>query len=260
MKKSSVPIKRISLLGVGVHATDLETTIAKLDSQIKEPDKGYFCLAPAHNLMACRADPRLRAVFNRSALTVPDGMGTVWFLQALGHKAGRVYGPDLMLAACHFGLKFGWQHFFLGGKQEVAEALVVRLREESPDIQVAGIFSPPFRKMDENEVGAVIRHINESHADIVWVGLGSPKQEFWMAEFREKLKAPVLIGVGAAFDFLSGAKPQAPKWMQRIGMEWFFRLATEPRRLLPRYASYPLFVLLALGQILGLKRYPIESK
>jgi N-acetylglucosaminyldiphosphoundecaprenol N-acetyl-beta-D-mannosaminyltransferase len=259
MKKQSIE-SRTSLLGVGVNSVNLESTITSLESKISGSERAYICLAPVHNLMACRADPKLRAIFNHSTLTVPDGMGTVWFLRALGHKAGRVYGPDLMAAACRQGIPLKWRHFFLGGRQKVVERLASNLRADFPGLHVAGIFSPPFRKMDENEVNAMIRQINDGHADIVWVGLGSPKQEFWMAEFRDKLQAPVLIGVGAAFDFLAGAKPQAPKWMQRIGLEWFFRLLTEPRRLWRRYASYPLFVLLALAQILGLKSYPIESE
>lgn len=247
--------KRISLLGVGVHAVDLDFTLEKIDAQIKRRNKGNIFLAPAHNLMACRANPGLRTIFNHSTLTVPDGMGTVWFLRLLGHSAGRVYGPDLLLAACKRGLGSGWRHYFLGGASEVAERLVGRLQAGFPGLQIAGVFSPPFRKMDENEVRNMVNEINKSRADIVWVGLGSPKQEFWMAEFRERLHAPVLVGVGAAFDFLSGAKPQAPRWMQRAGFEWLFRLASEPRRLWRRYASYPLFVILAAGQILGLSRY-----
>ncbi len=254
-----MPVERVPLLGVGVHAVDLGATCEAVSNQIKTGEKGYICLAPAHNLMACRADENLRAIFNQSTLTVPDGMGTVWFLRALGHRAGRVYGPDLMLEVCKQGVASQWRHFFLGGTAEVADRLVQRLLVDFPGLLVAGVFSPPFRKMDENETIAMVEQINESRADIVWVGLGSPKQEFWMAEFRARLQPPVLIGVGAAFDFLSGAKPQAPKWMQRIGMEWLFRLATEPRRLWRRYAGYPLFVVLALAQILGLTHYPIEG-
>ncbi len=251
--------KSVSLLGVGVHAVTLESTLDHVAVQIKNRDKGYICLAPAHNLMACKADPKLRAIFNRSALTVPDGMGTVWFLRLLGHKTGRVYGPDLLLGACQRGLAAGWRHFFLGGTPEVASLLVTNLQAKFPGLQIGGLFSPPFRKMDENEVRTMVEQIAISQADIVWVGLGSPKQEFWMAEFRERLQAPVLVGVGAAFDFLAGVKPQAPGWMQRAGLEWLFRLLTEPRRLWRRYAIYPLFVVLAGAQILGLARYSIEE-
>jgi N-acetylglucosaminyldiphosphoundecaprenol N-acetyl-beta-D-mannosaminyltransferase len=251
--------KLANLLGVKVHAVDLSATIKTINEQITHGVKGYICLAPAHNLMACRADPRLREIFNRSSLTVPDGMGTVWFLRLLGHKAGRVYGPDLLLETCRRGLEHGWGHYFLGGTPEAVDRLIKRLQQEFPGIQIAGVFSPPFRKMSENEEREMVDQINASRADAIWVGLGSPKQEYWMAEFRERLQAPVMIGVGAAFDFLSGAKPQAPKWMQRVGLEWLFRLLSEPRRLWRRYAQYPLFVILALAQILGVTRYEAKA-
>jgi N-acetylglucosaminyldiphosphoundecaprenol N-acetyl-beta-D-mannosaminyltransferase len=160
-----------------------------------------------------------------------------------------------MRTAARVGTELGWKHYLLGGAPGIAEQVGERISAENKNMQIVGHFSPPFRKMDENEVDSMIAEINASQADIVWVGLGSPKQEFWMAEYRERLHAPVLIGVGAAFDFLTGAKPQAPKWMQRAGMEWLFRLLSEPRRLWRRYAQYPLFVLLALAQIIGLTRY-----
>jgi N-acetylglucosaminyldiphosphoundecaprenol N-acetyl-beta-D-mannosaminyltransferase len=209
--------------------------------------------------MACRRDAQLRAIFNRSALTVPDGMGTVWFLRALGHKAGRVYGPDLLLAVCQHGVALGWRHFFLGGAPGVVERLIAKMITKHPDLKIAGTLSPIVGEHGESP-SDVVDVINTAQPDIVWVGLGSPKQEYWMAAHRDKLNAPVLVGVGAAFDFLSGTKPQAPAWVQRAGLEWLFRLLTEPRRLWRRYAGYPLFVLLALAQILGLARYPAEEK
>lgn len=252
--------RAVSLLGVGVDVVDLPECLRIVGEWITARRPAYICLAPAHNLMACRADPKLRQVFNRATLVVPDGMGTVWFLRLLGHKAGRVYGPDLMLAACRRGLESGWRHFFLGGTSQVADMLVSRLKADFPALQVAGVLSPPFRELSKNEKDAMVDQINMAWSDIVWVGLGSPKQEFWMAEFRQRLQAPVLIGVGAAFDFLSGAKPQAPKWIQRMGLEWLFRLVTEPRRLWRRYAGYPLFVALAAAQLVGLANYSIEEE
>jgi N-acetylglucosaminyldiphosphoundecaprenol N-acetyl-beta-D-mannosaminyltransferase len=248
--------ERVNLLGVNVNAVDLSSTVELIGEQIISGTKpAYICLAPAHNLMACRADLELRKVFNRSLLTVPDGMGTVVFLRALGHKAGRVYGPDLMQKAADGGTEKGWKHFFLGGNPGIGERVGKRLSTENKDMQIVGYFSPPFRKMDENEVQQMVTAVNAAKPDIVWVALGSPKQEYWMAEFRDRLRTHVLIGVGAAFDFLAGAKPQAPKWMQHAGLEWFFRLISEPRRLWRRYAQYPLFVVLAFAQIVGLTRY-----
>lgn len=251
--------KRVSLLGVGVHAVDMAETLTTMQDAITERRLGYICLAPAHNLMAARADDDLRSVFNRSLLTVPDGMGTVWFLRLLGHEAGRVYGPDLMLAACGRGQAPGWRHFFLGGAQGVTEKLVERLLAKFPQLLVAGSYAPPFGEITAQETDEMVKQINTAAPDIVWVGLGSPKQERWMAEFRPRLQASLLVGVGAAFDFLSGAKPQAPAWMQSAGLEWLFRLGNEPRRLWRRYAAYPLFVVLALAQIVGITRYPLED-
>jgi N-acetylglucosaminyldiphosphoundecaprenol N-acetyl-beta-D-mannosaminyltransferase len=205
--------------------------------------------------MAARNDAKVKAALNRSMLTVPDGMGTVWFLRLLGHKAGRVYGPDLMLEAA----QQGWRHFFLGGEPDAIDRMIARLQKHAPGLAVAGAYCPPFEEMSSEDWETAFDHINSSRADVVWVALGSPRQELWMAQNRGKLDAPLLVGVGAAFDFLSGTKPQAPVWMQRGGLEWLFRLASEPKRLWRRYASYPLFVMLALGQVLGLTRYPMEE-
>jgi N-acetylglucosaminyldiphosphoundecaprenol N-acetyl-beta-D-mannosaminyltransferase len=250
---------RVNLLGVTVNAVDLPTTLDAMSEQIAQKTKGYICLAPAHNLMAGRADKELRAIFNASTLTVPDGMGTVWFLRLLGYRAERVYGPDLMLAVCRRGAEAGWRHYFVGGAPGVAEKLALRLRSEIHNLTIAGIYTPPFREMNVEEIDSMVEQINGAKPDIVWVGLGSPKQERWMAEYRPRLTAPLQIGVGAAFDFLSGAKPQAPRWMQRAGSEWLFRLFSEPRRLWRRYAAYPLFVALALAQRARLTHYPLEG-
>ena len=254
-------MERVSLLGVGVDAVDMPHTLMIMANAIEQREPGYIVLAPAHNLLAAYDDPLVKAAFADSLLTVPDGMGTVWFLRALGHsEAGRVYGPDLLQAACAAGLAAGWRHFFLGGDPQVAEALMTRLRDQHPGLLIAGIAAPPFGEWSTDEARTIMAMINQAKADIVWVALGSPRQERWMANHRGKLKAPLLIGVGAAFDFLAGAKAQAPRWLQRIGLEWLFRLLSEPRRLWRRYAQYPRFVWLALGQILGLKRYALKEK
>jgi N-acetylglucosaminyldiphosphoundecaprenol N-acetyl-beta-D-mannosaminyltransferase len=188
-------------------------------------------------------------------MVTPDGMAIVWLLRLMGHRnVQRVYGPDLMLAACERSLETGWKHFFYGGGPDVAQDLRRRLEERFPSLAIAGTYTPPFRPLTPDEDRAVIEQIRASGADIVWVGISTPKQERWMAEHVGKVGAPVLIGVGAAFDFLSGHKPQAPRWMQRSGLEWLFRLCTEPRRLWRRYAEYPLFAALVAAQLLGLRR------
>jgi N-acetylglucosaminyldiphosphoundecaprenol N-acetyl-beta-D-mannosaminyltransferase len=170
----------------------------------------------------------------------------------------RVYGPDLMLALCAKSIEQGYRHYFYGGAPGVPETLGQTLQTRFPGLQVAGDCSPPFRSLTSAEEIQIINHINQTQADIVWVGLGTPKQDLWMAAHRPRLTAPVLIGVGAAFDFHTGRIPQAPRWMQQNGLEWLFRLYQEPRRLWYRYLIYnPLFVLLILAQLLGLRRYSL---
>jgi N-acetylglucosaminyldiphosphoundecaprenol N-acetyl-beta-D-mannosaminyltransferase len=186
-------------------------------------------------------------------MTVPDGMAIVWILKLKGHRhVRRVYGPDLLKAACKYGLEKGYRHYFYGGASGVTEKLVQKIRTDFPSLQIAGTFTPPFRPLTTEEDEEVIHQINKAEADIVWVGLGSPKQEFWMQTHLGRLHVPVMVGVGAAFDFLSGSKPQAPLWMQRNGFEWMFRFFNEPKRLWPRYSQYPKFILLVLSEFLGL--------
>ncbi len=253
-------VVRVNVLGVGVSAVDLDATLAMIEGDIRSGTRGYICLTPVHSLMACWRDPDVRREFNRSRLIAPDGMPLVWLLRALGHpRAGRVYGPDLLLAACEQFQDFGFGHFFYGGASQVLDSFIQRLGARFPDLNIAGSHAPPFVSSQYDEPGDDLARINRSGADIVWVALGSPRQERWMARHRAELDAPVLIGVGAAFDFLAGAKPQAPHWVQRSGLEWLFRLATEPRRLWRRYIWYPLFPLLIAAQLSGLKRYELES-
>jgi N-acetylglucosaminyldiphosphoundecaprenol N-acetyl-beta-D-mannosaminyltransferase len=253
---SAFPI--VNVLGVGLTAAWLEQTVDEIARWIQNRERGYVCLAPAHSVMDCYRDPQLRENFNRSAMVVPDRMSMVWLAKLSGHgQVGRVYGPDLMHALCVASLPHGFSHYFYGGGEGVAAELAIKLQERYPGLKVAGSFTPPFRRLGTLEDVEVVRQINTANPDIVWVGLGSGKQERWMAEHRERLQAPVLIGVGAAFDFLSGRKPQAARWIQRSGLEWLFRLRTEPRRLWPRYREYPMFVLLVAAQRLGLRQYPM---
>jgi N-acetylglucosaminyldiphosphoundecaprenol N-acetyl-beta-D-mannosaminyltransferase len=164
-----------------------------------------------------------------------------------------------MLALCELSARRGYTHYFYGGAAGVAERLAQALQQRVPGLKVAGSYSPPFRPQVSLEASETIAQINASDPDIIWVGLGTPKQDLWMAAHRPLLKAPVIIGIGAAFDFHTGRIPQAPHWMQRNGLEWLFRLWQEPRRLWYRYLVYnPLFILLVLAQTFGLKRYSLE--
>ncbi len=257
----TIPVEdyRESVLGVGVSPIGIKNTLHAIQKWSVSKDRKYICVTPAHSIMDAYHDPEFRRILNSSGLTTPDGMAVVWILRLLGHKdVERVYGSELMLEACRSGLPHNWRHYFYGGEEGVAETLVARLIINHPELQVAGTYTPPFRPLTLEEDEEIINTINETEADVVWVGLGAPKQERWMAEHLGKIEAPVMIGVGAAFDFLSGKKPQAPRWIQHSGFEWLFRLATEPKRLWPRYRQYPLFVWLVLLQLLGLKEFPIE--
>lgn len=257
---SSAEPDRVNILGVGISAINMGQALEIIDDWIATREPHYICVTPAHGVMDCHAEPELRQIFNSSGLTTPDGMSIVWLLRLHGKKhVSRVYGPDLMQAVCERSSSRGYRHFLYGGAEGVAEALRDRLSAACPGLRIVGTHCPPFRELTPEEDQDVVRRIDASGADVVWVGISTPKQERWMARNVGRLNAPVLIGVGAAFDFLSGRKRQAPRWMQRSGLEWLFRLMTEPRRLWRRYARYPVFALLVLGQALGLSRYPLNG-
>jgi N-acetylglucosaminyldiphosphoundecaprenol N-acetyl-beta-D-mannosaminyltransferase len=228
----------------------MDDALEVIDGWITSGDRQYVCVTGVHGVMESQRDASLRQIHNAAGLVTPDGMPLVWLSRWRGFRnTTRVYGPDLMLAVCERSLAAGYRHFFYGGDEGVSERLVRRLEKRFPGLIVAGTYSPPFRPMTPEEGEDVVRRINDAKPDIVWVGLSTPKQERWMAEFVNRLTASVLIGVGAAFDFNAGVKRQAPLWMQRSGLEWLFRLASEPRRLGRRYlVNNPSFVWLTLLQ------------
>lgn len=229
-------LRRVDVLGVGVSTVDQTMALDEITRWIDTGERHYVCVTGVHGVMESQRDPELKAVHNASGLTVPDGMPMVW----AGHRAGadwmdRVYGPDLMLGVLERAAERGWSSFLYGGKEGVPELLARKLAERIPGVKIAGSYSPPFRPLTETEDAEIVDRVNDSGAELVWVGLSTPKQERWMAAHRERLNAPALFGVGAAFDFHAGLVPQAPPWMQRNGLEWFFRLTKEPRRLWRRY-------------------------
>jgi N-acetylglucosaminyldiphosphoundecaprenol N-acetyl-beta-D-mannosaminyltransferase len=240
-----VPPPSVEILGVPLALTDYEGTIDWMDAMVAAKHRGYICVAAVHTVMACREDPDLRAAVLGSDLTLPDGQPLVWAMNALGHElSSRVYGPDLMARYCERAALTGARMFLYGGRNQGALVqLALNLRTRHPGINIVGGYVPPFRPLTDEEEDFVLAEINRSDADIVWVGIGVPKQEKWMAAMRDRLDAAVLIGVGAAFDFHAGLVPQAPAWMQSMGLEWVYRLAREPGRLWRRYLRYnPRFV------------------
>lgn len=248
---ADIAIPRVDLLGVRVSAITLPQALDALDHWITAGIKTYVCVTGVHGVMESRRDPALREIHNAAGLVTPDGMPLVWWTHWCGWRhTGRVYGPDLLLGCCERSRTTGYRHFFYGGQEGVADLLARRLTKRFPWLSVAGTCTPPFRPLSAEEDEQVVHRINEAAPDIVWVGLGTPKQEYWMAEHVGRIEAPVLIGVGAAFDFHAGLKAQAPRWMQRSGLEWLFRLATEPRRLWRRYLqNNPAFVALTLREM-----------
>jgi N-acetylglucosaminyldiphosphoundecaprenol N-acetyl-beta-D-mannosaminyltransferase len=217
-----------------------------MEQTIAADARGYITAAAVNLVMSAQEQPATLAAVLDATLAVPDGMPLVWALHALGHAhATRIYGPDLMANFCARAAGNGTPIYLYGGRHDdyARELLARRLRERFPGLQIAGSSSPPFRPLTPAEDEHELELINSSGAAVVWVGTGQPKQEQWMREMRPRLHAPLLVGVGAAFDFHAGLVAQAPPWMQRNGLEWSYRLYREPRRLWRRYARYnPRFV------------------
>lgn len=246
---------RVDILGVRVSATTMEGALGAIEGWITRGQPHYVCVSGMHGVMECQRDEELRRIHNAAGLVTTDGMPLVWLCRLKGQRrTERVYGPDLMLALCSRSQDKGYRHFLYGASADVLEALTSRLQTRFPRLNVVGTYAPPYRPLDPLEDSQIVESIKQTRPDVVWVGLSTPKQERWMAEHVERIGAPALIGVGAAFDFHSGRKRQAPRWMQRNGLEWFFRLLSEPRRLYRRYlVNIPLFACYLGLEALGLR-------
>ena len=229
---------RVEVLGVRVSAINMTDALTAFEQWIEDDARTYVCVTGVHGVMESQGDPDLTAIHNESGLTTPDGMPMVWCGRLAGARSmTRVYGPDLMLEVCRRGAADGWKMYLYGAAPGVPDALADQLTSRYPGLTVVGAFSPPYRDLADEEALEIAQQINDAAPDIVWVGLSTPKQERWMNRFRPLLDAPVLVGVGAAFDIHAGNLPQAPGWMQSSGLEWAYRLAREPRRLWRRYLS-----------------------
>lgn len=245
-------LKAVDIIGAPVSNLSFEEAIETIESFVTSGRSHYVCFSNVHTVMTCTRDLELLQATTTADLALPDGTPLMWALNLLGHpQPSRVYGPDAMLALCERSVDKGYSHFFYGGAEGVPEVMSERLQARFPGLRIAGCYSPPFRPLSQEEDGRVVEAINKSEADFLWVGLGAPKQEKWMLKHQGQIKVPVMLGVGAAFDFHSGKVRQAPGWMQQTGLEWLFRLAAEPRRLWKRYLyNNPAFVFLFARQLL----------
>lgn len=233
-------VPSFSVLGVRINAVQILDVISRFEAWIQQRRTVHFvAVCNVHMVMEARENPDFLEMLNSSGLTVPDGKPLIWLGRYRGFDLQRrVYGPDLFqdfLAATNAR---GYRHFFYGGHPEVTQRMVDNIRQRYPAIQIAGYYSPPFRPLTAKEDSDVVTMINASHADILWIGLGCPKQEIWMYRHRERLDVPVMAGVGQAFNIVAGSLKQAPPWMREHGLEWLFRLLMEPRRLWKRYLIY----------------------
>jgi N-acetylglucosaminyldiphosphoundecaprenol N-acetyl-beta-D-mannosaminyltransferase len=247
-----------SLLGVRVNAVQIADVIARIERWIVQRQEcHYIAVTGMHGIMEAQHHPSFKEILASANLVVPDGMPLVWLARAKGHLLKRrVYGPELMLALCEAGCSKRFRHFFYGGGPGVAEKLASELSKRFPGLMIAGTYSPPFRDLTTEEDNEAVAQISRAAPDVVWVGLGTPKQERWMREHRGVLSVPVLVGVGAAFEIHSGGTRQAPEWMREGGLEWLFRLLQEPRRLWRRYLLYGTeFVFWITMDLLGLRRF-----
>lgn len=225
------------VMGVKINAVCVADLPPLFDAWIRARHRTYVVLTGAHGVVEMQDDAELRRINNASGLTTPDGMPVVWIGRGRGFThIEKVYAPDIMNAVFAAGVARGHRHFLYGGEEGVADALAKTLADRFPGIQVVGTYCPPHRPLTKEERDDVARRIDSACPDVVWCGLGCPKQERWMDEFRPLLEAPILIGVGAGFDFLTGRKRQAPVWIQHSGLEWLYRLVSEPRRLWKRYS------------------------
>ena len=238
------------ILGVSIHTTNYKAAVTQISFWAERKESRYVCAANVHMVMEAHDFPSFMQVVNDADLVTPDGMPLVWTMRRLGvPDQERVYGPELMIKLIEASEQSSIPVGFYGSAPEVLESLVKKIRNEYHFINIAYSFSPPFRPLSVEEDAKIVNDINSSGARILFVGLGCPKQERWMAQHKGKIYA-VMIGVGAAFDFYAGAKPQAPVWMQKRGLEWLYRFFQEPRRLWKRYLHHnPRFIILVLNQI-----------
>jgi len=256
-------IPAINVLGTRISALNLNGAADLVEGWISRGACGrYVCVTGVHGVMEGLGNVAIRKILDQADACVPDGMPMVWLGWLHGFRQmDRVYGPDLMLALLRRSAEKGYTNYFYGGGESVARELKDRMQRRFPGLRVVGACCPPFRSLTSKEEDCIIADINEKRPDLLWIGLSTPKQEMQMAAFRSKVRARVMLGVGAAFDFHAGRVRQAPHWVQRCGLEWLFRLCMEPRRLWRRYLrNNPLFIWHVFLQLTRLRKYPADTE
>ncbi len=253
MSKSSSHHLHVDVLGVKVSAVNLQVALSNAEQWIAGGQPGFICVTGVHGVMEARSDPTLRRIITEAVMNVPDGMPLTWIGRLQGHsEMDRVFGPDFMLALCKIAAQRGYRVFLYGGKPGVAQELKEKLQNEARGLQVVGIYTPPFVPLNAEQEQEVLAQIQKSKPHIVWVGLSTPKQERFMAEYIERFQVPLMVGVGAAFDFHTGRIRDCPGWIKRAGLQWLHRLIQDPKRLWRRYlTNIPAFVWHITWQILG---------
>lgn len=249
------PWLQISIVGTSISLISLDELLSLFEQWIAAHQDRYVVFRDVHGVIAARSNEDLDLAHKRADIVAPDGMPLVWALRATSARASRVCGPDTLLATCEYGLSRGWKHYFYGGAPGVAEKLAGELYLKYPGLSVVGIQCPPFRQLTPEEDEQACAKIRSTQPDLIWVCLGTPKQEIWMSEHQGKCGGAIMLGVGAAFDFHAHLVRRAPRWMQSAGLEWAFRLLTEPRRLWRRYlVMAPAFAALATWEAIQRRR------
>jgi N-acetylglucosaminyldiphosphoundecaprenol N-acetyl-beta-D-mannosaminyltransferase len=250
-------VVKFPVLGVGIHAVDVDSTVECLADVISFKSNEYVCITGVHGVVEAMNDAGIRGILNSALLNVPDGMPLVWVGRILGFKqTGRVYGPDLMLKLCERSIKEGGGHFLYGGKPGIVEDLKAILECKFPGIRIVGTYCPPFRPLNDQEEQELIDTVARVKPDLFWVGLSTPKQERFMADYSSKLDTKVMLGVGAAFDLHTGRMKDAPSWVKRAGLQWLHRFCQEPLRLGKRYLKIvPVFIVMETLELMGLAKF-----
>jgi N-acetylglucosaminyldiphosphoundecaprenol N-acetyl-beta-D-mannosaminyltransferase len=246
------------VLGVKVSAVNMHSAVELADQWVGAGNPGYICVTGVHGVMEAQSNSKLLQILNHAVLNTPDGMPMSWVGRLQGHSnMDRVFGPEFMYSMCRLSLSRGYRHFLYGGQPGVAEQLQKTLEKEFPGLQVVGTYTPPFRSLNIEEEEVLLHQVQDARPHIIWVGLSTPKQEHFMAQYVQRLGVPLLVGVGAAFAYHTGKIRDCSPWIKRAGLQWLHRLAQDPKRLWRRYLrNNPVFIWNIALQLLKLRRYP----